>query len=65
MLSNNLNFILIKGLSFQWHTDQGQVTIQTLTQMINRVQDYVEFKQAQITKAFSNLVWLTQILKHS
>lgn len=35
--------------------DQGQVTIQILMQMINREQEYFEFKQAQITKACSNL----------
>lgn len=48
---------LISSLSRDCHlsgTQQGQVTIQTLTQMINRERDYFEFKQAQITKAFSN-----------
>lgn len=63
---HTLILFLSRGLSFQWHMDQGQVTIQTLVQMINREQEeYFEFKQAQITKAFSNLVWLTHILKHS
>lgn len=61
----NLNSILIKGLLFQSHMDQGQVTIQTLRQMINHDQEYFKFEQAQITKAFGNLAWLTQILKHS